>query len=102
VTVLGAVAAMLYPMDDITGFLYIIGSVFAPMSAVQIARHFLLREDAAGRSVHAVNLAVWFIGFLCYRWLMTLDTPVGSTLPTMAITLLLALAAHRAMGTCRP
>ena len=98
VTILGAVAASLYPMDDITGFLYIIGSVFAPMIAVQIASYFLLREDAVGRSVHAVNLAVWFIGFLCYRYLMTLDTPVGSTLPTMAITLLLALAANRIFG----
>ena len=95
VTVLGAVAASLYPMDDITGFLYIIGSVFAPMIAVQIASYFILREDAAGRSVHAVNLAVWFIGFLCYRYLMTLDTPVGSTLPTMTITLVLALLTHR-------
>ena len=101
VTVFGAVAAMLYPMDDITGFLYIIGSVFAPMIAVQIASYFLLREDAVGRSVHTVNLAVWFIGFLCYRYLMILDTPVGSTLPTMAITLLLALAANRVMGKCR-
>ena len=98
VTILGAVAASLYPMDDITGFLYIIGSVFAPMIAVQIASYFLLREDAMGRSVHTVNLAVWFIGFLCYRYLMTLDTPVGSTLPTMAITLLLALAANRIFG----
>ena len=98
VTVLGAVAAMLYPMDDITGFLYIIGSVFAPMIAVQIASYFLLHEDAVGYSIHAVNLAVWFIGFLCYRWLMTLDTPVGSTFPTMAITLLLALAANRIFG----
>ena len=101
VTILGAVAASLYPMDDITGFLYIIGSVFAPMIAVQIASYFLLREDAVGRSVHTVNLAVWFIGFLCYRYLMILDTPVGSTLPTMAITLLLALAANRVMGKCR-
>ena len=98
----GTAAAAVYPMDDITGFLYIIGSVFAPMIAVQIASYFLLREDAAGRSVHVVNLAVWFIGFLCYRWLMTLDTPVGSTLPTMAITLWLALVANRVMGKCRP
>ena len=95
VTVFGAVAASLYPMDDITGFLYIIGSVFAPMIAVQIASYFFLREDAAGRSVHAVNLGVWFVGFLCYRYLMTLDTPVGSTLPTMTVTLVLALLAHR-------
>ena len=98
VTVFGAVAASLYPMDDITGFLYIIGSVFAPMIAVQIASYFILREDAAGRSVHAVNLAVWFVGFLCYRYLMILDTPVGSTLPTMAVTLVLTLLAHRLCG----
>ncbi len=98
VTAFGAVAASLYPMDDITGFLYIIGSVFAPMIAVQIASYFILREDAAGRSVHAVNLAVWFVGFLCYRYLMILDTPVGSTLPTMAVTLVLALLAHRLCG----
>ena len=98
VTVFGAAAAALYPMDDITGFLYIIGSVFAPMIAVQIASYFLLREDAAARSVHVINLVVWFIGFLCYRCLMTLDTPVGSTLPTMAVTLVLALLAHRMCG----
>ena len=98
VTVFGVAAACLYPMDDITGFLYIIGSVFAPMIAVQIASCFLLREDASGRSVHAVNLGVWFVGFLCYRCLMTLDTPVGSTLPTMAATLVLALLAHRVLG----
>ena len=98
VTVFGAAAAALYPMDDITGFLYIIGSVFAPMIAVQIASYFLLREDAAARSVHVINLVVWFIGFLCYRCLMTLDTPVGSTLPTMAITLVLAFAANRVWG----
>ena len=98
VTVFGAVAASLYPMDDITGFLYIIGSVFAPMIAVQIASYFILREDAAGRSVHAVNLTVWFVGFLCYRYLMILDTPVGSTLPTMVVTLVLTLLAHRLCG----
>ena len=98
VTVFGAVAASLYPMDNITGFLYIIGSVFAPMIAVQIASYFLLREDAAGQPLHMVNLGVWLIGFLCYRYLMTLDIPVGSTLPTMAITLALALAANRVIG----
>ena len=45
VTVIGAVGAILFPMDDITGFLYLIGSVFAPMIAVQIADHFLLKRD---------------------------------------------------------
>ena len=36
VTVIGVAGAILFPMDDITGFLYLIGSVFAPMIAVQI------------------------------------------------------------------
>ena len=56
VTVIGAAGAILFPMDDITGFLYLIGSVFAPMIAVQIADHFLLKRDrfavaADGRTV---------------------------------------------------
>ena len=42
VTVIGVAGAILFPMDDITGFLYLIGSVFAPMIAVQIADHFIL------------------------------------------------------------
>ena len=37
VTVIGTVAAILFPMDDITDFMYLIGSVFAPMVAIQIA-----------------------------------------------------------------
>ena len=40
VTVIGTIAAILFPMDDITDFLYLIGSVFAPMIAVQIADVF--------------------------------------------------------------
>lgn len=36
VTVAGIAAAILFPMDDITGFLYLIGSVFAPMIALQL------------------------------------------------------------------
>lgn len=95
VALVGTAAACLYPMDDITGFLYIIGSVFAPMIAVLIVSHFILREDASARPVHAANLGVWLVGFLCYRYLMTVDTPVGSTLPTIAVTMVLAYAVNR-------
>ena len=44
VTVIGTIAAILFPMDDITDFLYLIGSVFAPMIAVQIADVFILQK----------------------------------------------------------
>mgnify|MGYP000924784005 CR=1 FL=1 len=95
VTVVGTVAACLYPMDDITGFLYIIGSVFAPMIAVQMTSYFILHEDTAADPMNTVNLSVWFVGFLCYRYLMTVELPVGSTLPTMALTIALTYAVHR-------
>ena len=83
---------MLYPMDNITNFLYLIGSVFAPMIAVQIADYFILKKaDAAEKEFQWTNLLIWLIGFTAYRLLMHVDTPVGNTLPDMAITIVLCL-----------
>ena len=92
VTVIGTVGAILFPMDDITDFLYLIGSVFAPMIAVQIADYFLLKTDVSDREWSVSRLAIWFVGFLLYRWLMGIDLPLGCTLPDMAITVVLVLA----------
>lgn len=91
VTVIGTVGAIVFPMDDITDFLYRIGSVFAPMIAVQIADYFLLKTDVSGKEVSVSRLVIWFLGFLAYRVLMGVDLPLGSTLPDMVITMLLAL-----------
>lgn len=93
-TVIGIVLAMLFPMDDITDFLYLIGSVFAPMIAVQIADYFILKKaDSADSDWNVRNLIVWVIGFVLYRLLMKVDLPVGSTLPDMAITMVILLIA---------
>lgn len=95
VTVIGTVAAMVYPMDNITEFLYLIGSVFAPMIAIQIADFFLLKRDASSQNVQLTNLIVWLIGFIVYRMLMHVDMPVGNTLPDMAITMLVCVVASK-------
>lgn len=93
-TVIGIVLAMLFPMDDITQFLYLIGSVFAPMIAVQIADYFILKKaDSADSDWDVRNLIVWVIGFILYRLLMRVDLPVGSTLPDMAATMVIFLIA---------
>lgn len=94
VTVIGTVAAVIWPMDDITDFLYLIGSVFAPMIAVQIADFFIIKKDSRGKGFDFINLAVWLVGFICYRLLMNVDIIVGYTLPDMVITALLCLAAQ--------
>ena len=94
VTVIGTFAAILFPMDDITDFLYLIGSVFAPMIAVQIADIFLLKKEEKKKDFEVKNLVIWLAGFLLYRFLMTVDIPVGNTLPDMAAVILICLLVH--------
>ena len=96
VTVIGVIGAILYPMDNITDFLYLIGSVFAPMIAIQIADFFLLKKNVEDTAVNFTNLFIWVIGFVMYRILMRIDIPVGNTLPDMVITILLCLLVSKA------
>ncbi|MBP5431316.1 putative hydroxymethylpyrimidine transporter CytX [Ruminococcus sp.] len=95
--VIGTVGAVLFNMDDITDFLYLIGSVFAPMIAVQIADHFILKKDSSDKSFDIISCIVWVIGFILYRFLMTKDIPVGNTLPDMAATIVICVIAKNSL-----
>lgn len=99
--VVGTAAAVFFPLDNITDFLYLIGSVFTPMIAVQIADHFFLRADHSDKRFAFVNLAVWLVGFILYRLLMRVDTPVGSSLPDMFITMAIAVIAGKLVKKCQ-
>ena len=101
VTVIGVAGAIIFPMDDITNFLYLIGSVFAPMIAVQIADHFLLKRDRFAVVADGRNLVIWLIGFVAYRLLMGVDTPVGYTLPDMLLTVALCMIAEKVHPTAK-
>ncbi len=94
-TVIGTLGAIFLPLSDITAFLYFIGSVFAPMIAIQIADFFILKENAEASSFNMLNLVIWLIGFILYRLLMQVDIVVGNTLPDMAVTIVLCIAANR-------
>ena len=96
--VIGTLGAILFPMDDITDFLYLIGSVFAPMIAVQIADVFLLKKVKEGIDFQWSKLIIWLIGFVVYRFLMTVDIPVGNTLPDMAVVMIMCLIAEAISG----
>ena len=95
VTIVGTIAAIVYPMDNITDFLYLIGSVFAPMIAIQIADFFILKKDRSGKNVDVINMAVWVIGFVVYRILMSVDIVVGNTLPDMVITIVICVIINK-------
>ncbi len=95
VTVIGTIGAIFFPMTDITDFLYFIGSVFAPMIAVQLAIFFVVKTDSSNKSFNIQNLVIWFIGFVIYRLLMKVDIIIGNTLPDMLITFLLVITVSR-------
>ncbi|MBR5474635.1 MAG: putative hydroxymethylpyrimidine transporter CytX [Lachnospiraceae bacterium] len=95
VTVIGIVGAMFLPLADITDFLYFIGSVFAPMIAIQIADFFILKHNAETNAFNICNLILWFVGFVIYRLLMRVDIIVGNTLPDMLITIVLCVVVSK-------
>ena len=100
VTVNGTVGAIVYPMDNITDFLYLIGSVFAPMIAIQIADFFILkRADSLSDAIDVTNIVIWIVGFVLYRYLMGVDIPVGNTLPDMAVTIVICVIIRKCMGS---
>ncbi len=98
-TAIGICAAIFLPLYDITGFLYFIGSVFAPMIAVQIADFFILKKNGESGKFNISNLVIWLIGFIIYRALMHIDIVIGSTLPDMIITVLLCVAVNKIKGS---
>ena len=93
VTIIGTLGAITFPMDDITEFLYFIGSVFAPMIAIQLADYFVVKSDSSNKNLDILKSVIWFIGFILYRKLMTMDIIVGNSLPDMAVTFLLTVVA---------
>lgn len=100
-TVLGTIGAIVYPMDHITDFLYMIGSVFAPMIAIQIADFFILKQDRSKSRFNVKNLIIWVVGFALYRLLMCVDMVVGNTLPDMVITIALCIAVSKVRRVVR-
>ncbi len=87
----GTMGAIFFPLENITDFLYLIGSVFAPMTAILIADFFILKKDFSPCQFNLRNIIIWIIGFAVYRILMRFDIPTGSTLPDMIIILLICI-----------
>ena len=98
VTVIGTIGAIVYPMDDITDFLYLIGSVFAPMIAVQIADFFILKKKKSETGFDWCNMLIWLACFILYRVLINIYMLLGNTLPDMVLTILLCMIVAAVRG----
>lgn len=93
VTGVGVAGAMFFPLSNMTGFLYLIGSVFSPMIAIQITDVFFLKKESTKKVVDKRNLLLWGAGFVIYRFLMKMDFALGSTVLAMLLTGLLCVGA---------
>ena len=89
-TVLGVVLAVFAAPEQFQDFLYLIGSVFAPMTAILLADFFILKRDHTAESVNWLNIVLWVLGVILYRYLLSVDTPVGITVPVVVIIMILS------------
>ena len=102
VVALGTLLAVLGLMDRYLDFLYLIASVFAPMAAALLVAGFSRRRPSPRRAFLA-----WLAGFAAYHLCLGPDSlllaplhpawtsPVGATLPALAVSALLALPLPR-------
>ncbi len=91
VAVLGTLGAVFFNMDNITGFLYLIGSVFAPMIAILTADFFVTKCDSSEKKISVSRIVLWLIGFVVYRILMRVDFILGCTTLDMFVTFFLTV-----------
>ncbi|NFG62710.1 MULTISPECIES: putative hydroxymethylpyrimidine transporter CytX [unclassified Clostridium] len=85
VCIIGILIAMFTPIEQFENFLYLIGSVFAPMIAIVITDYFILKNRELNSKLNVLNLIIWIIGFIIYRMFMQINIVVGNTLPVMII-----------------
>ena len=118
-TGLGTLGALALELSSFSSFLFLLGSCFVPLFAVLLAdwlAHGFRYEPAdVGRAerLRLGPIAAWVAGFAAYQWLsptgpawwveqvQRLDPPawsIGATLPSFAVSFVLALALAAATG----
>jgi putative hydroxymethylpyrimidine transporter CytX len=94
VCVVGTLLAVFIPIEQYENFLYFIGSVFVPMTAILITDYFILKKRTGGKKFDLLNSCLWGIGFLLYRVFLGMDTAIGSTIPVFLLVMLLDVVSH--------
>ena len=94
-TVLGVVLAVFAAPEQFQDFLYLIGSVFAPMTAILLADFFILKRDHTAESVNLLNIVLLVLVVILYSYVLSVDTPVGITVPVVVIIMILSTIIHK-------
>ncbi len=102
ICILGAVIAVTVPFSQYESFLYLIGSVFAPLFAIVLTDYFILKNQTVDAAclLNVKNICIWLAGVAGYRMLMSYDSPVGITLPVMLAIGMLCIITQGGKKTC--
>ena len=95
VCIVGTLIAIFTQASNLEGFLYFISSVFAPMIAIQITDYFILKTDNSAKNIDITNIILWCIGFIIYRFFMKIPMITGSTIPSMAILVIICIIVRK-------
>lgn len=84
---LGMLLAMYFPMEHYEHFLYMIGSLFAPVFSVVIADYFVYKENRSGELFNVPGLVAAAVGVASYYIIIEQNLVIGATIPAMIITI---------------
>ena len=68
------------------------------MTAILLSDFFILKQDHTEDSVNWLNLVLWVLGVILYRFLLNVDTPVGITVPVVVILMVVSALVHKVLN----
>lgn len=99
---MGIILAAVAPVSSFEEFLYLIGSVFAPMATILCVDWFVLKNDASTRSINGINALLWLGGFILYRISLNWDIPCGNTVLVMVVIAVVSFGVHALVRVLAP
>ena len=97
-TALGTLLAITVDASRFEDFLYFIGSVFAPMTAIMLADYFFIHENHQKERVSVLKLLIWAIGFGLYRYLLNSYTPHHLPFPVIVSVMVMDVVVSKIVG----
>ena len=99
IAVLSTGLALVLPMHSLEPFLLLLSSVFVPLFGVILGRLAFGADTTAALQragkAHAAPIAIWLAGIAFYHLLPKLAPALGSALPTLALSFVLAYATRQ-------
>ena len=102
ICLLGMLLAIFISITEYENFLYMIGSVFAPLFAILITDYFVLNKKAFDENslFNIKNTIIWVMGVTAYRMMLSYDSPLGITLPVMLGITLICIVTEGGIRVC--